>query len=132
MAPIVEEFEHILGLSVEDKVPYKYSEQHASISTFAGILKVHPAELESEMASKGNSKGIPQGYLEGHLCRLAEKEIGKTFMDVLALTLYGVMLFPNMENFVDQAAIDVFVAYKIHSKSPVTAVLADVYESLNL
>jgi len=132
LAPVVEEFEQILGLSVEDKVPYRYSEQRASISTLAGILKVHPAELESKMASKGNSKGIPQGYLEGHLRRLAEKEIGETFMDVLALTLYGVVLFPNMENFVDQAAIDVFVAYKIHSESPVTAVLADVYGGLNL
>jgi len=117
---------------VEDKVPYRYSEQRASISTLAGILKVHPAELESKMASKGNSRGIPQGYLEGHLCHLAEKEIGETFMDVLALTLYGVVLFPNMENFIDQATIDVFVAYKIHSESPVTAVLADVYGGLNL
>jgi len=51
---------------------------------------------------------------------------------VLALTLYGVILFPNMENFVDQIALDVFVAYKIRSKSPVIAVLGDVYGSLNL
>jgi len=88
LAPTIEEFKQILGLSVEDKVPYKHSEQHASISTLAGILKVHLAELEGQMASKGNSKGIPQGYLEGHLRHLAEKEIGETFMDVFALTLY--------------------------------------------
>jgi len=132
LAPTIKEFEQIMGLSMEDKVPYRHSEQHASISTLAGILKVHPAELEGKMASKGNSKGIPQGYLEGHLRRLAEKEVGGTFMDVLALTLYGVILFPNMENFVDQIALDVFVAYKIHSESPVTAILADVYGSLNL
>ena len=97
MAQTIEEFEQILGLSVEDKVPYRHSEQHASISTLAGILKVHPAELEGKMASKGNSKEIPQGYLKGHLRRLAEKEMGETFMDVLALTLYRVILFPNME-----------------------------------
>ena len=132
LAPTIEEFEQILGLSVGDKVPYRHSEQHASISTLAGILKVHPVELEGKMASKGNSKGIPQGYLEGHLRRLAEKEVGETFMDALTLTLYGVILFPNMENFVDQTALDVFVAYKIHSESPVTAILADVYGSLNL
>jgi len=87
LAPVIEEFEQILGLSVEDKVPYRYSGQRTSISTLAGILKVHPIELESKMAFKGNSKGIPLGYLEGHLRRLAEKEIGETFMDVLALTL---------------------------------------------
>ena len=37
-----------------------------------------------------------------------------------------------MENFVDQVAIDVFVAYKIHLESPVAAILADVYGGLNL
>jgi len=49
-----------------------------------------------------------------------------------ALTLYGVMLFPNMENIVDHTAINVFVAYKNHSESLVNAILADVYGSLNL
>jgi len=132
LAPVLEEFEQILGLLVEDMVPYKYFEQHTSISTLAGILKVHRAEVESKMASKGNSKGIPQGYLEGHLCRLAGKEIRETFMDVLALALYGVVLFLSMENFIDQTAIDVFVAYKIHSESLVIVVLVDVCGSLNL
>ena len=64
--------------------------------------------------------------------QLAEEGFGETFMDVLALTLYGVMLFPNMENIVDYTAINVFVAYKNHSESPVNAIFADVYESLNL
>jgi len=53
-------------------------------------------------------------------------------MDVLALTFYGAMLFPNMENIVDHTAINVFVAYKNHSESPVNVVLADMYGSLNL
>jgi len=77
LAPTIEEFEQILGLLVEDKVPYRHSEQYASISTLAGILKVHPAELEGKMASKGNSKGIPQGYLEGHMRRLAKNKWGR-------------------------------------------------------
>ena len=31
-------------------------------------------------------------------------------MDVLALTVYGVMLFPNIEDFVDYTTIDIFIA----------------------
>jgi len=53
-------------------------------------------------------------------------------MDVLALTLYGAMLFPNMENIVDHNAINVFVAYKNHSESLANVVLAYMYGSLNL
>jgi len=33
-------------------------------------------------------------------------------MDVLALILYKVMLFPNMKNVVDHITINLFVAYK--------------------
>ena len=33
-------------------------------------------------------------------------------MDVLTLAIYGVLLFPNIEDFVDYSAIDVFVAIK--------------------
>ncbi|XP_027337271.1 uncharacterized protein LOC113850964 [Abrus precatorius] len=48
-------------------------------------------------------------------------------MDVLALTIYGIFLFPKHENFVDLAAIDVFLACKNRSENPVPAILADVY-----
>jgi len=44
------------------------------------------------------------------LRQLAEEGFGETFMDALALTLYGAMPFPNMENIVDHTTINVFVA----------------------
>ena len=58
LVPTIEEFEHILGLSMKGKVPYRYSYQHISTVTLAGILKVHPTELEGKMITRGNSKGI--------------------------------------------------------------------------
>jgi len=117
---------------VKGKIPYKYSDQYSSIVTLVGILKVHPIGLESKLITKGNSKGISQGYLEWCLWQLVEEGIEETFMDVLALTLYKVMLFPNMENIVDHTAINVFVAYKNYLESLVNAIIANVYGSLNL
>jgi len=52
-------------------------------------------------------------------------------MDVLALALYDIMLFPNLEGFVNYAAINVFVAMQTRSENPVTAILADIYETLD-
>ncbi|XP_014499263.1 uncharacterized protein LOC106760334 [Vigna radiata var. radiata] len=52
-------------------------------------------------------------------------------MDVLALTIYGIDLFPKIEEFVDYTAIDVFVARKTRSENPVTTVLVDVYGTLS-
>jgi len=48
-------------------------------------------------------------------------------MDVLALTLYGIMLFTNVEDLVDYTAIDLFIASKTRAENPVPAILADVY-----
>jgi len=53
-------------------------------------------------------------------------------MDVLALTLYGVMVFPNVVHYVDYPAVDIFVAMKTRSENPVTTILADTYLALDL
>jgi len=53
-------------------------------------------------------------------------------MDVLGLTLYGIMLFPNVEDLVDYTAIDVFIASKNRAENPVPAILADVYIAFQL
>lgn len=53
-------------------------------------------------------------------------------MDVFALTLYDILLFPNFQGYVDYVAIYVFFAIKSQSGSLVTAILADTYVTLNL
>ncbi|XP_020229593.1 uncharacterized protein LOC109810521 [Cajanus cajan] len=54
-------------------------------------------------------------------------------MDVLALIIYGIVLFPNVESFIDFATIDIFLAFKHERKSLVLAIiLADTYHSLTL
>ena len=132
LVPTIEEFEQILDLPMEGKILYRYFEQHSSIPTLAEILKIHPKELESKLVERKNTRGFPQKFLENYPYQLAEKEDWGTFIDVLTLTLYGIMLFPNLEHFVDYAAINVFVAMKTRSENPITAILADIYETLNL
>jgi len=50
---------------VKGMVPYKYSSQHTSIVTLAGILKVHPAELESKMITRAIRKASLRGIWSG-------------------------------------------------------------------
>jgi len=77
LVPTVEEFGDILDLPLEGKIPYKHTTQNTSFSTLAGILIIHPVELEGKMITKGAVKGIPQGFLEEHLRQLADKDMGK-------------------------------------------------------
>ena len=56
--PTIEEFEHILDLSLDRKVPYKHLEQHASMPVIARFMKIHPTELEGIIVSRKGAKGF--------------------------------------------------------------------------
>lgn len=131
LAPTLEEFEQILGHSLKEDKPYRYLGHYPSLQTIAGVLKVHTKDLEAKAQTRNQTRGFPMKYLEEQMHRLARVEDWDAFMDVLALTIYGIILFPNIDEFVDLGAIDVFMARKFKGENPVPAVLADVYYTLN-
>ena len=79
-----------------------------------------------------DTKEFTQRFLKAHLLQLSVKEDWKTFMDVLALVLYGVILFPYVGDHIDYVAVDIFIAVRTRSENPVTAILADTYLALDL
>jgi len=132
LVPTIEEFEKILDLPLEGKAPYKHLEQHASMPVLAKLMKIPLVKLEGKIVSRKGARGFPQKFLEAYLRQLADKKDWETFMDVLAMVIYGVLLFPNVEYFVDYVAVDVFIASKTRSENPVTTILADVFGTLDL
>ena len=76
--------------------------------------------------------GIPRKHLEEKVEALASQGEWATFIDVLALLVFGTVLFPNVDGLVDLAAIDAFLAYHHSKESPVIAVLADAYDTFDL
>ena len=62
---------------------------------------------------------------------LASQGEGAPFMDILALLIFGVVLFPNMDGLVDRAAIDAFLAFYDRKESPVIPILADLYNTFD-
>ena len=62
---------------------------------------------------------------------LAGRSEWASFTNVLALLIFGGILFPNVDGLVDLAAINVFLAYHDHKESPVVAMLADLYDTFD-
>ena len=87
--------------------------------------------MKKEFVELYDRKGFILSFLERHLHRLCEEENWDAFLDVFALTLFGIVLLPKADNFMDDAAINVFVAFKTRSENPVTAILADIYLALD-
>ena len=74
---------------------------------------------------------IPRKCLEAKARILADRGEWAPFIDILALLIFGGILFPNVEGLVDLAAIDAFLAYHDHKESSVVAILADLYDTFD-
>ena len=62
---------------------------------------------------------------------LADQGEWASFIDVLELLVFGVVLFPNVDGLVDLAVIDTFLAYHHRKESSVIAVLVDAYDTFD-
>ncbi|RDX92087.1 hypothetical protein CR513_25838, partial [Mucuna pruriens] len=71
------------------------------------------------MKKKRNRNGlerIQRIYLEERLHQLLREEDWSAVMDVYGLLVYGIILFPHLEDYIDIAAIDVFLAKRDKGK----------------
>ncbi|GAU47885.1 hypothetical protein TSUD_404570 [Trifolium subterraneum] len=75
---------------------------------------------------KWGSQGLTSNFLFGRAFMFAEKGSVDTFEAILALLIYGLVLFPNIDYFVDSSAIQIFLG-----GNPVLSLLANAYHSIH-
>ena len=87
-------------------------------------LYLKTSDVSKNLTSKSHIQGFTSKYL------LERANLESTFQDtleaILALLIYGLVLFPNLDNFVDMNAIEIF-----HSRNPVPTLLADTYHAIH-
>ncbi|KAL5138287.1 hypothetical protein HKD37_10G028495 [Glycine soja] len=108
----------------------QYYDQPLRCFTF-GDFQLSPMELDHRKQVKNGVVGISRKYLEAKVRILAGKGEWAPFIDILALLIFGGVLFRNVDGLVDLAAIDAFLAYHNHKGSPVVAMLADLYDTFD-
>ncbi|KAH1256930.1 hypothetical protein GmHk_03G006997 [Glycine max] len=131
LVPTIEEFEEILGCPLGGRKPYLSSGCLPSLSRIATVVKDSARGLDRIKQTRNGIAGLPQKYLEDKARGMANQGDWAPFMDVLALLIFGVVLFPNVDGLVDLAAIDAFLAYHHSKESPVVAVLADLFDTFD-
>jgi len=87
--------------------------------------------LDRENQVENGVVGVPRKCLEAKARTLASQDEWPPFMDILALLIFGVVLFPNVDGLVDQAAIDAFLAFYDRKESSIVAILADLYDTFD-
>ena len=88
--------------------------QHPSMARIAKVVKVSVQELDRVKQNRDGVVGIPKKHLEEKAKALADQGESASFIDVLALLVFGVVLFPNMDGLVDLAAIEHFSCLSPH------------------
>ncbi|KAH1233105.1 hypothetical protein GmHk_09G025625 [Glycine max] len=119
LVPTVEEFEEILGcplggrklmqsyparaLDRKLQKPYFFSGFLPSLSKIAVVVRALARGLDRVKQTRNGIVGLLWKYLEDKARDMANQEEWVPFMDVLALLIFGVVLFPNVDGLVDLA-----------------------------
>ncbi|KAJ1438955.1 hypothetical protein SESBI_02729 [Sesbania bispinosa] len=117
MVPTIEEYGLMVRLPVKEKeVVYQYKGRYVDEKKIATLIGLLPNQLKFE--KRGSILGLRRTLLEDRLKVLAEQGHWKHFKITLALTIYGLILFPFTSDMVDQAAMDVFFQFEENGAKP--------------
>ncbi|XP_058750107.1 uncharacterized protein LOC131623107 [Vicia villosa] len=84
------------------------------------------SDIEANFITKGCIKGISVEFLMKKANYFASAGSMNAFEDILALLIYGLVLFPNVDNFVDVNAIQIFLIGNL-----IPTLLGDTYHSIH-
>ncbi|AES68680.1 hypothetical protein MTR_3g013580 [Medicago truncatula] len=126
LAPTLEEYSYLVGLPVLDEVPFTGLEPIPKAAIIADALHLETSLIKTKLTIKGNLPSLPAKFLYQQASDFAEVNNVNAFYSILALLIYGLVLFPNVDNYVDIHAIQIFL-----TKNPVPTLLADMYHSIH-
>jgi hypothetical protein len=101
IAPMLEEFEHLVGIPIKNKLPFMGFEGTLEHEVIADALHMHKKEVTANLRVKGNTKGFPLNFLIERAYTLLEAQSWEACYATIALAIYGIVLFLNFDDFVD-------------------------------
>ncbi|KAK2379956.1 hypothetical protein QL285_067696 [Trifolium repens] len=122
--PTIEEFDSILDLK-KDKGPC-YLREVPTPEALALALQLEDQDSMPFQVLKTGAQGFTRKALEDKAQLVLANGNWKAYNAIFALLIYGLVLFPNVNDFIDLAAIGVFL-----TKNPAPTLLSDFLYSLH-
>ncbi|XP_058766816.1 uncharacterized protein LOC131640440 [Vicia villosa] len=126
LGPTLEEYFFFLGISIKEQIPYHSMMKAPTSIEIAKALYLSKSVVEANLKEKGNCHGFHLEFLVQKAYYAVVAKEWDTYRDFLALSIYGIAMFPNVVNFVDMNVIHIFIL-----KNPVPTLLGDVYHSIH-
>ncbi|XP_050889218.1 uncharacterized protein LOC127094425 [Lathyrus oleraceus] len=131
LAPMLEVFGLYLDIHKYRKGLYMGMGKKVKPKELAVTLGIPTEDLLSHYKEDRDIQGLKRSYMEGVARRIAGAERWRSYIDVLGLIMFGIVLFPNVSEIVDVATINIFWAVKNLEVDPVPTLLVDVYYTMN-
>lgn len=113
LAPTLKEFAHLLHLPVKDQVPYMNEDNFPDSAVITQVLHMKKDLIDSSFRVKGNVKGLPSKFLFKKATLFANNGSWDSFYAIFAFIIYGLVLFPSVEGFIDKVAITIFISQNL-------------------
>ncbi|XP_058759536.1 uncharacterized protein LOC131632824 [Vicia villosa] len=126
LLPTLEEYSYLMGVPVKRQVPFYNTMEVPSSDQLAPALYLSQSWVKANFESKVNRSGFSLECLLKEAHDVADKGAWRGFNALLALCVYGIVLFPNIPKFVDINVIRIFM-----TGNPFPTLLEDVYHSVH-
>jgi hypothetical protein len=126
LGPLMEDYASILGIQIRDQIPFFATKGEPDIAEISRALYLSPEVTKEGLKEKGKLPGFHLSFLEAKAKEHAAAGNWKTVCALIAVSIYGVILFPNQKNFVDHNAIRLFI-----QRNPIPTLIGDVYYSVH-
>lgn len=122
----MEEYAHLLGIPVYDRVPFSGMEGILESRVIAEAIHLRKSDIYANLTIKGSIRGLTLNFLFEKAFYFSNANSMVEFKTILSLLIYGLVLFPNIDNFVDVNVMRVFLIRNL-----VPTLLGDTYFSIH-
>ncbi|RDX92299.1 hypothetical protein CR513_25588, partial [Mucuna pruriens] len=99
-------------MSCHRSPPYLFRGHYPSWASVAKLIKVPESAMTKLRKNRNGVEVISKVVFEERLQQLQERGDCLTFTKVYGLLVYGIILFPHIEHYMDLATIDAFLGKK--------------------
>ena len=129
MTPTIEEYTAMLRIDLPnpDKICYKELKKFGYKNKLAQLMGIDEAVVEKLVREKGETECIHWDFFRDYILRHFDEE---RVIDVFALTVYGLIIFPKTPRHVEVSVIDLFDQV-CRQSNPAPSILAETIRSLS-
>ncbi|KAI5423032.1 hypothetical protein KIW84_046150 [Lathyrus oleraceus] len=108
LLPTLEEYAYLVGIPILDQLPFSGLESIPISQEIADMLHIDESLVGAHMTTKGGIQGLPSEFLIAQATMYGKAMSEDAFEALFVLLIYGLVLFPNIDKFVDVNAIRIF------------------------